>query len=46
MEINTNKLRLDLENLILLIDRESPNKRMALEILKEWLKKLGGVYRG
>lgn len=46
MEINTNKLRLDLENLILLIDRESPNKRMALEILREWLEKLGGVYRG
>lgn len=46
MEINTNKLRLDLENLILLIDHESPNKRMALEILREWLEKLGGVYRG
>lgn len=39
------KLRLELENLVLLLDRPQPNTKMALEIAKELLEKAGGIYR-
>lgn len=40
-----NKARLDLENIILFLDRKEPNIKSALEVAREQLQKLGGIYR-
>lgn len=40
------KLRLDLENILLCLDREAPNVAMAIEIAKEQLERWHGPYKG